>query len=340
MAFSLFSLFSCKGTVNLDADAFEKKLSEDGSVQLVDVRTADEFKAGHLVAAVPIDWFSKGFLDEALNTLDKERPVLVYCRSGRRSAAAAAKLSKAGFNVYNLEGGYLAWTGAGKPVTRYETERFATPGGAPVDIILIKHGSLEIRYKGQSIQIDPVTKLGEKVTDYATEFPKADFILVTHEHFDHFDREAIAALSTEKTQLVTNARCAGMLGYGTVMANGDAKDLTEAVHLEAVPAYNTTEGHLQFHPKGRDNGFVLTIDGLRIYVAGDTEDIPEMANIKDIDVAFLPVNQPYTMTPEQCIRAAKALSPKVLIPYHYGDTDLSEVPSALPGIDVWIRQMQ
>ena len=112
MAFSLFSLFSCKGTVNLDADAFEKKLSEDGSVQLVDVRTADEFKAGHLVAAVPIDWFSKSFLDEALNTLDKERPVLVYCRSGRRSAAAAAKLSKAGFKVYNLEGGYLAWTEA------------------------------------------------------------------------------------------------------------------------------------------------------------------------------------------------------------------------------------
>ena len=203
-----------------------------------------------------------------------------------------------------------------------------------------KHGSLEIRYRGLSIQIDPVTKLGERVTDYAAEFPKADFIFVTHEHFDHCDKDAITALSVKKTQLVTNARCAEMLGHGTVMANGDSADLAEDIHLDAVPAYNTTEGHLQFHPKGRDNGFVLTIDGLRIYVAGDTEDIPEMAEIKDVDVAFLPVNQPYTMTPDQCIRAAKVLQPKVLIPYHYGNTDLSEVPAALPGIDVRIRRMQ
>ena len=108
-------------------------------------------------------------------------------------------MEKAGFKVFNLAGGYLAWTAAGKPVTKYEIERFLTDGGSPVDITLIKHGSLEIRYKGRSIQVDPVTKLGDKITDYAAEFPKADFILVTHEHFDHLDKAAIAALSTAAT---------------------------------------------------------------------------------------------------------------------------------------------
>ena len=140
--------------------------------------------------------------------------------------------------------------------------------------------------------------------------------------------------------LVTNARCAEMLGYGAVMANGDSSRLGSDIEIDAIPAYNTTEGHLQFHPKGRDNGFVLAIDGLRIYVAGDTEEIPEMAGLKDIDVAFLPVNQPYTMTPAQCIRAARMINPKVLIPYHFGQTDLSHIPEALPGIDVRIRRMQ
>ena len=340
MALTLFSLFSCKGFENLSPEDFAKRLSEDASIQLVDVRTPEEYAEGHLALAANIDWNADGFLDKAATQLGKDSPVYVYCRSGRRSAAAASALSKKGYKVTNMLGGYLAWTEAGKPVTRYEVERFLTDGGRPVDITLIKHGSLEIRYRGLSIQIDPVTKLGERVTDYAAEFPKADFILVTHEHFDHCDKDAIAALSVKKTQLITNARCAEMLSRGTVMANGDAADLAEDIHLDAVPAYNTTEGHLQFHPKGRDNGFVLTIDGLRIYVAGDTEDIPEIAEIKDVNVAFLPVNQPYTMTPDQCIRAAKVLQPKVLIPYHFGNTDLSEVPAALPGIDVRIRRMQ
>ena len=142
------------------------------------------------------------------------------------------------------------------------------------------------------------------------------------------------------TQIVTNARCAEMLGYGTVMANGDTATIFGDVRLDAVPAYNYTEGRTQFHPKGRDNGFVLTMDGLRIYIAGDTEDIPEMAELKDIDIAFLPVNQPYTMTVEQCVRAAKTISPRVLVPYHFSQTDLSALPGLLPGIDVRLRQMQ
>ena len=339
MSFSLLSMFGCKGYSNLKADAFDAMLAEDKSAQLVDVRTPDEYAEGHLAGAINIDWYADDFLEKAQSLLELSHPVMVYCRSGKRSAEAAKKLGKAGFDVYNLQGGYMAWTGAEKPVSTYEVERFRTVTGEPVDITLIKHGTLEIRYKGLSIQVDPVSGLG-KPTDYAVEFPKADIILVTHEHGDHCDQTAVEALRKDDTNLITNARCKGILGWGTVMANGDELDLLEGMHLQAVPAYNNTQGHQQFHPKGRDNGFILTLDGLRIYIAGDTEDIPEMAALKDIDIAFLPVNQPYTMTPEQCVKAAKTLAPKVLIPYHFGQTDLSSLPDKLPGVDVRLRQMQ
>lgn len=111
---------------------------------------------------------------------------------------------------------------------------------------------------------------------------------------------------------------------------------------ETDPAYNITEGHLQFHPKERDNGYVLTLDGLRIYIAGDTEDIPEMAFLKDIDIAFLPCNQPYTMTLAQTVHAAKMVKPKVLFPYHYGETNVKGIPAQLQseGIDVRIRHYE
>ena len=106
--------------------------------------------------------------------------------------------------------------------------------------------------------------------------------------------------------------------------------------------YNYTEGHTQFHPKGRDNGYILTVDGLRIYIAGDTEDIPEMSAIKNIDIAFLPCNQPYTMTPDQLVKAARTIKPKVVFPYHYGQTDVSGIPGQLrgDGIDVRIRHYE
>ncbi|MBR7048352.1 MAG: MBL fold metallo-hydrolase [Prevotella sp.] len=202
------------------------------------------------------------------------------------------------------------------------------------------HASIRIEYDGKEIVIDPVTKLGNKTIDYTT-MPKADYLFVTHEHFDHFDKEAIKQLTGEKTQLITNKRCADMLGYGQIMVNRQSSTLND-ITVEAVPAYNTTEGHLQFHPKGRDNGYILTIDGLRVYIAGDTEDIPEMAEIKDIDIAFLPCNQPYTMTPEQLIKAVRMIKPKVLFPYHYGQTDVTGIPSQLQGdgIDVRIRHYE
>jgi L-ascorbate metabolism protein UlaG (beta-lactamase superfamily) len=229
----------------------------------------------------------------------------------------------------------------GKPdKTPYEVETFYTKSGTPVTITLIKHGTLAISYKDKTIHIDPVSGYG-KPTDYVKEFPKADVIIVTHEHGDHLDKDAIAALSEKgRTKLITNADTAEKLGWGTVMKNGDSGTILGEVTIDAVPAYNYTKGHTQFHPKGRDNGFVLTFDGLRIYIAGDTEDIPEMAALKDIDIAFLPVNQPYTMTVEQCVNAANIIKPKVLIPYHFGKTDLSQLPELLPGIKVLIRQMQ
>ena len=202
------------------------------------------------------------------------------------------------------------------------------------------HASIRIEYDGREIEIDPVTKLGNKMIDY-TAMPKADYIFVTHEHGDHFDKEALKQLTGDKTQLITNKRCAEMLGYGEIMVNGQSATLGD-ITVEAVPAYNITEGHMQFHPKGRDNGFVLTIDGVRVYIAGDTEDIDEMAAIKDVDIAFLPCNQPYTMTVDQLLRIAHTIQPKVLFPYHYGQTDVSVIPSLLEGdgIDVRIRHYE
>ena len=231
----------------------------------------------------------------------------------------------------------------------YEVDEFKIKSGKTVKFHALMHACIRIEMDGKEIQIDPVAKLGDRTVDYAA-MPKADYIFVTHEHGDHYDAKSIKQLTGEKTQLVMNKRCADMYGAGKVMVrsalgtlrsakNGDKLQLAD-ISVEAVPAYNYTEGHTQFHPKGRDNGYILTIDGLRIYIAGDTEDIPEMSKIKDIDIAFLPCNQPYTMTPDQLIRAAKVIKPKVLFPYHYGQTDLSTVPVQLKDIDVRIRHYE
>jgi L-ascorbate metabolism protein UlaG (beta-lactamase superfamily)/rhodanese-related sulfurtransferase len=336
---SLLSLFGCKGYEDLTVDEFEKMLAEDSNVQLVDVRTAEEYAASHLPGAINIDWRGNDFLDKVNAFLSKDRPTMVYCRSGRRSAEAAALLDGIGIKTYNMLGGYLAWTEAGKPTSTFVTERFMTPENEPVDITYIKHATLAIKYKGMYFHIDPVSGYGTPV-DYAADFPKADFILITHEHGDHFDKEAIAALRKDDTQLIANAVCAEALGWGTAMANGDDIQLSDDISVKAIPAYNITEGHLQFHPQDRDNGYILTLGGLKIYIAGDTEVTAEMSGIKNIDIAFLPVNQPYTMTVDQCIEAAKTISPKILIPYHFGQTDITPLPHSLPGIEVRLRDLQ
>ena len=223
----------------------------------------------------------------------------------------------------------------------YEVDVFKTKSGKEVKFHALVHASIRIEYDGKEIEIDPVRKLGNKTIDYST-MPKADYIFVTHEHGDHFDKEAIKLLTKKSTQLVMNKRCEEMYDGKCAVLQNDQRATLGTIKVEAVPAYNTTEGHTQFHPKGRDNGYILTIDGLRIYIAGDTEDIPEMKDIKDIDIAFLPCNQPYTMTPAQLVKAARTIKPKVLFPYHYGKTDVSGIPGQLKGdgIDVRIRHYE
>lgn len=340
MAFSLFGLLCCRAQDgDMATAAFAGAMESAPAIRLVDVRTADEFAEGHLRGAVNMDYFAQDFVSQVQQAFDTAEPVYVYCRSGRRSADAARQLKEAGFKVYNMLGGYEAWTKEGREVTKYEVERFATKSGKLLEITLIKHGSVEIRFQGRSYQFDPVTGLS-KPTDFTAEFPKADAILVTHEHGDHLDAKAIEQLSGAETLLLLNEKSRAQIGKGEAIGNGQRRELPGGILLEAVPAYNTTPGREMFHPKGNGNGYVVTFDGLRIYIAGDTEDVPEMAGLKDIDIAFLPVNQPYTMTVEQCIAAAKVVKPRILIPYHFSQTDLSGLPAALPGIDVRLRQMQ
>ncbi len=213
---------------------------------------------------------------------------------------------------------------------------FPTPDGPPVTVTCLKHATLHIRYADLEIHVDPVSTGIPPATDYSA-YPKADLVLVTHEHFDHFDRAAIDALTKDGTVLIANPAVHAMLGSGTALANGDRLQLRPDVAIEAVPACNTTPERLKFHPRGRDNGYVLTLGGFRLYVAGDTEDIPEMADLRDIDLAFLPCNLPYTMTPEQTAAAALSFRPKVLVPYHYGATPVRRVADLLAGSGIDVR---
>lgn len=342
-----FTSCNCNNWTDLTPDEFEKSYLADGTVT-IDVRTADEFAQGHLYHAVNIDWQKDGFMDEIKENFNTNLTLAIYCRSGKRSAAAAQALSDAGYKVLNLTGGYTAWTEAGKMTNSYQVEYIPAGGGNdPLVITLIKHGSLEFAYKGMSIQVDPVSGYG-KNTDYAKEFPKADAILITHEHGDHLDKNAITALSSDKTEIILNAKSQQQIGLGRVLANGEFCTLFPVgISVWAVPAYNTTPGREQFHPKGNGNGYLLSFLGsLSAYVAGDTEDIPEMVDIPKIrpvmriSVAFLPVNQPYTMTVDQCVNAAKMVNPEVLIPYHFSQTDLSGLADRLPEMKVLLRDMQ
>lgn len=218
-------------------------------------------------------------------------------------------------------------------------DRFFTSEGNPVIMHCIKHGSLSIQVGGKWIYIDPVTDKVPPVTDY-TKMPKADYIIITHEHQDHLDAKAIAQLTKDDTKIILNPRSSEILGgVGVEMKNGDKFNVDGYV-LEAVPAYNNSADKQNFHPKGRDNGYVINVEGMRIYIAGDTEDIPEMANLGNIDIAFLPCNLPFTMSPEQLAKAASVVKPKVLFPYHYGQTDIQQVQKLLEnlGIDARIRQ--
>lgn len=221
----------------------------------------------------------------------------------------------------------------------FEKDVVKTSAG-DVEITFIGHASLMLTHQGRHIFVDPY---GE-TADYS-EFPKADMVLVTHNHYDHLDLAALEKITQKKTQVVSNLLGAKHVPGAIAMKNGDTRTI-DGITIEAVPAYNIRhmlEPGRPFHPKRTGNGYVLTIGRTRIYIAGDTEDIPEMAELKDIDIAFLPMDLPYTMSPEMTARAARLFKPKVLYPYHYGDTDTSKLVKHLkdtPEIEVRIRHMK
>jgi len=222
---------------------------------------------------------------------------------------------------------------AGYAQRKFQEDVFKTTSG-DLKITFIGHGTLMLTYAGKVIHVDPVSMYA----DYAA-LPKADLILVTHEHGDHLDMNAIQAVSKANTEIVNSPSAATILVNGSVMKNGDVKTVA-GIKIEAVPAYNLQKA---FHPKGKGNGYVLTLGDKRIYIAGDTENVPEIKALKNIDVAFLPMNLPFTMTPEQVADVAKEMKPKVLYPYHFGETDAGQLTDLLKNekeIEVRIRDLK
>ncbi len=209
-----------------------------------------------------------------------------------------------------------------------------------LEITFLGHGTLMFTFGDKVIHVDPWSRL----TDYS-KMPKADIILLTHDHGDHLDLKAVELIRTEKSLVVLTEKCADRVKGGLVLRNGDVKAV-EGLKIEAVPAYNMVHMRskgIPFHPKGVGNGYVITFGDKRVYVAGDTENTPEMKKLRNIDIAFLPMNLPYTMTPEMVADAAKAFKPKILYPYHYGGTDTSEIVELLKdarGTEVRIRKMK
>lgn len=220
----------------------------------------------------------------------------------------------------------------------FETDVIQTSAGE-LEITFLGHGSLMFTLGEKVVHIDPFSR----VADYS-KLPKADLVLITHEHRDHLDAEALAAIRTEKTDVVMTEPCEDQVDGGIIMRNGDMS-VVQGLSIEAVPAYNlihTRESGDPFHPCGQGNGYIITLGNTRVYVAGDSENTPEMMSLGNIDVAFLPMNLPYTMTPAMVAEAASSMKPHILYPYHFGSTDTSQLVDLLKDqedIEVRIRSM-
>lgn len=221
----------------------------------------------------------------------------------------------------------------------FEKDIIPTPKGE-LEITFIGHGTLMFAYDGKIIHIDPVMR----EADYTT-LPDADLILITHEHGDHLDPKAIKEIRKESTDIVLTKPCAKKIDDGIVMQNGDKKTV-QGLSIQAVPAYNIVHKRPSgepYHPKGRGNGYIIHFGKKKVYVAGDTENIPEMKQLKEIDIAFLPMNLPYTMSPEMVAEAAKAFQPNIIYPYHFGNTnprELVELMKDTKSVEIRIRDMK
>lgn len=219
-----------------------------------------------------------------------------------------------------------------------EVDKISTSAG-DVELYFIGHGSLMFRTGDFVIHIDPVKSSGKY-----DNLPKADLILVTHEHYDHLDTELINTLRKQSTVMFCNTASSSKVPWAQVMKPGDVKTV-KSIKVEAVPAYNIVNERAKgqpFHPKGVGNGYIVSIGDKKFYIAGDTENTPEMKALKGIDIAFLPMNLPYTMTPAMVADAVKSFKPAILYPYHYGDTNTDEIINLLKGtnIDVRIRKLR
>jgi L-ascorbate metabolism protein UlaG (beta-lactamase superfamily) len=201
----------------------------------------------------------------------------------------------------------------------HSMHEFKTANGM-VKVHPVSHASVVLETPEGVIYVDTVGDPAQ----YA-DLPKPDLILITHEHGDHYNAETLAALKGDETPLITNPAVFDMLPENlktnaTQIGNGGTTSF-KAVNIEAIPAYNTTEERKNFHPKGRDNGYVLTVDDFRIYISGDTEDIPEMRALEEIDLAFICMNLPFTMDAKAAASAVAEFKPKVVYPYHYRGRD-------------------
>ncbi|MFA5849111.1 MAG: MBL fold metallo-hydrolase [Bacteroidales bacterium] len=212
--------------------------------------------------------------------------------------------------------------------------KFITPIGE-IAIIILGHASLLIQWEGRNIFVDPYSK----VADYSVQ-PKADLILLTHHHSDHLDKEALKKITKENTLYVTSIIAQKEINGAKGLKQGEVYDYN-GLKIEAVYAYNINQKRdngQPFHPKGEGNGYILNFGGYRVYIAGDTELIPEMNELGNIDIAFLPKNLPYTMSDEMFIEAAKVIKPKILYPYHYSKLDEAAIKSKLPeGVTLYTK---
>jgi L-ascorbate metabolism protein UlaG (beta-lactamase superfamily) len=222
---------------------------------------------------------------------------------------------------------------AAATIHAFQTDTVPAASG-DIRITPITHATVQIEHAGKVILVDPAQ------ADLSKAKP-ADLILITDIHPDHLEPSSIAKMRKAGAPVVIPAAAKDKVPDGTVIANGETKTVA-GVSIEAVPMYNLTRGPAPgqlYHTKGRGNGYILTLGGKRVYLAGDTECTTEMRALKDIDVAFLPMNLPYTMTPAEAADCAKAFKPKVVYPYHYRGQKPEEFAAALKGqpIDVRLR---